>query len=83
MNKNRGQEAAGELFSGSGGVSWVSPGSKPPVGRFLDASWAALGQFLRRLWRLWGGSWAVLGTKLGRLGRIFAPKWNQVGIKID
>ena len=39
---------------------------KAQVGRFLDASGAALGQFLAHLGRLLGGSWALLGTKLGR-----------------
>ena len=37
-----------------------------PVGRFLDASWAALGRLLAHLGRLLGGSWAVLGARLGR-----------------
>ena len=36
------------------------------MGRFLDASGAALGRFLAHLGRLLGGSWAILGTKLGR-----------------
>ena len=57
------------------GCSWASSGSKEPVGRLLDASWAALGWFLRRLGRLLGGSWAVLGTNLGRLG----ASWRHLG----
>ena len=68
MFQNRGLEgvlaALGRLLGGS----WAAIGSKAPLGRFLDASRAALGQFLRRLDRLLGGFWAVLATKLVRLG---------------
>ena len=39
---------------------------KAPMGRFQDASGAALGRFLAHLGRLLGGSWEFLGTKLGR-----------------
>ena len=45
------------------------------MGRFLDASGAALGRFLAQFGRLLGGSWALLGTKMGR------PKasWRHLG----
>ena len=70
MVQNRGLEGVWGAFGRLWGRSWVSSGSEAPVGRFLGASWAALGRFLRRLGRLLGGSWAVLGTKLGRPGGI-------------
>ena len=68
MLQNRGLEGVWGAFGRLWGRSWVSSGSEPPVSRFLSASWAALGRFVRRLGRLLGGSWAVLGTKLGRPG---------------
>ena len=75
MVQNRGLEGVWGAFGRLWGRSWVSSGSEPPVGRFLSASWAALGRFLRRLGRLLGGSWAVLGTKLGRPG----ASWRHFG----
>ena len=78
MVQNRGLEGVWGAFGRLWGRSWVSSGSEAPVGRFLGASWAALGRFLRRLGRLLGGSWAVLGTKLGRPGaswRYFGGVW--------
>ena len=75
MVQNRGLEGVWGAFGRLWGRSWVSSGSEAPVGRFLGASWAALGRFLRRLGRLLGGSWAVLGTKLGRPG----ASWRHFG----
>ena len=64
-------------------------GSKAPVGRFLDASGAALGRFLAHFGRLLGGSWAVLGTKMGRpkaswrhLGGVLGEIWRLNGAKL-
>ena len=59
MVQNRSLEGVWECF-----VACLRPNA--PVGRFLDASGAALGRFLAHLGRLLGGSWALLGTKLGR-----------------
>ena len=86
MVQNRGLEGVWGCF-----VACLRP--KAPVGRFLDASGAALGRFLAHLGRLLGGSWAVLGAKLGRpkaswrhlggvLGGNLTLKWSQVGIKV-
>ena len=75
MAQHRGLEGVWGAFGRLWGRSWVSSGSEAPVGRFLGASWAALGRFLRRLGRLLGGSWAVLGTKLGRPG----ASWRHFG----
>ena len=75
MVQNRSLEGVWGAFGRLWGRSWVSSGSELPVGRFLSASWAALGRFLRRLGRLLGGSWAVLGTKLGRPG----ASWRHFG----
>ena len=62
------------------------PRPKAPVGRFLDASGAALGRFLAHLGRLLGGSWAVWGTKLRRpraswrhLGGVLEEFWRPLG----
>ena len=57
-----------------------------PVGRFLDASGAALGRFLAHLGRLLGGSWAVLGTKLEHLGAfegILEASWRKFDAKME
>ena len=59
MVQNRGLERVWGCF-----VACFRP--KAPVGRFLDASGAALGWFLAHLGRLLARSWAVLCTKLGR-----------------
>ena len=59
MIQNRGLQEVCGCF-----VACLRP--KTPVGRFLDASGAALGRFLAHLGRLLGGSWDLLGTKLGR-----------------
>ena len=75
MVQNQGLEGVWGAFGRLWGRSWVSSSSEAPVGRFLGASWAALGRFLRRLGRLLGGSWAVLGTKLGRPG----ASWRHFG----
>ena len=64
------------------GGFWATIGSKAPLGRFLDASRAALGQFLRRLDRLLGGSWAVLATKLGRLGGNLGASWSDFHVQV-
>ena len=53
----------------------MSPGSKASLGRFVDASWAALGRLLRGLGRLLGGSRAVLDTTSGGLG----ASWKHLG----
>ena len=81
MVQNRGLEGVWGAFGRLWGRSWVSSGSEPPVGRYLGASWAALGRFLRRLGRLLGGSWAVLGTNLGvlgPLGGILEASWSDL-----
>ena len=64
--------------------------AKAPVGRFLDASGAALGRFLAHLGRPLGGSWAVLGrpgrfldASRRRLGGNWTPKWSQLKIKVS
>ena len=57
--QNRGLEGVWDCF-----VACLRP--KALVGRFLDASGAALGRFLAHLGRLLGGSWDLLGTKPGR-----------------
>ena len=56
---------------------------KAPVGRFLDASGAALGRFLAHLGRLLGGSWAVLGTKLGRPKASWRTSWRTFHAKME
>ncbi len=64
MVQNRGLEGIWGCFA-----ACLRP--KEPMGRFQDASGAALGQFLAHLGRLLGGSWDLLGTKLGGvLGRL-------------
>ena len=50
---------------------------KAPMGRFQDASGAALGRFLGHLGRLLG----VLKASRRCLEENLTPKWNQVGIK--
>ena len=57
--QNRGLEGVWGCF-----VACLRPTA--PMGRFLDASGAALGRFLAYLGRLLGASWDLLGTKLGR-----------------
>ena len=56
-----------EAFGRLGGSSSASPGPKVLVGRFPDASWAALWPILRRLRRLLAGSWPVWGRAAGIL----------------
>ena len=90
MVQNRGLAGVWGAFGRLWGGSRASPGSKAPVGRFMDACWAALGWFLMRFGRLLGGPWAVLGSSwevleaswaplrrlLGRLGHQVGPSWG-------
>ena len=82
MVKNRGLEGGWAALGHLLGGSWVKPGSKAPLGRLLEAIYAALGRFLSRLGRLLGGFWAVLGTKLGRLGAFWRPHGLNLAARI-
>ena len=63
MVQNRGLE-------GVWGCSVVCLRPKAPVGRFLDASGAALGL---------GGSWRILGASWVTPGLSWAPSWGALG----
>ena len=75
MIQKRGLEGVWPTLGRLSGGSWAALGRLLAPRLFWAASWAALGQFLRRLGRALGGSGAVLGTKLGRLG----GSWRQLG----
>ena len=67
------------------GGSLVPPGSEAPVGRFLDVSWAAPGQFLSRHLGAnlaapgpsWAPTWGVLKASWSDVDAKMVPSWHQ------